>query len=99
MAALTRSVAPRVRRLAELFNALPRRPSSLFVAEIDADGNELPPPYDRIKRATVAIFPACEFNSSSPQKKMTFMEWLEPEQTLGDILSTIQEQATEVHTK
>lgn len=91
---------PRVQRIAELLWALPRARramnKTLVVAEIDGDTNELPPPYDHIKRATVAVFPS---NRSPDDSKMSFVEWLEPEKTLGGILDATMNLVHEVHSQ
>lgn len=97
---------PMVTRLAELLAALPRRPSTLMFASIDAARNELVPPWDQLEQSTVMLFGAGRPpmvigpGAAGQYREMRTLEWLEPvERTLSETLTQMADSCRDEHAK
>ena len=103
-------LGPQVVRLAQLMKALPRAPSSFSFAQIDAERNELFPPWDALRRSTVVVLSAGRppvgdrarggSDGGSKDSGIRIIEWLEPlERPLSEILREMMESFGAQHTK
>lgn len=88
-------IRPKFHRLAELLWALPRRPPTLFFAEINAASNELIPPWNVLVSTTIILLPGGRppipaLSVGTYEGGYSVLEWLEPvERSLGELIEAL----------